>query len=130
MVTEADVRRLALSLPSVTERPSYGSPGFRVADRLFARIRPEGDSVVLWCADVGEKEALIASEPEKFSTTPHYDGHPTVLVTMASVGREEMAELLADSWRLRAPVRLLRAFDQGNGPPRGARAREGRPGRG
>ena len=47
MVSEDDVRRAALALPETVEKPSYGSPGFRVRDRLFARIRPEGDSVVV-----------------------------------------------------------------------------------
>lgn len=125
MVNEDDVRRIALSLPATTERPSYGTPGFRVADRLFARIRPEGDSVVLWCADVGEKEALIASEPEKFFTTPHYDGHPTVLVRMAALNRAELEELLADSWYLRAPARLLRELD---GAPEARPTRQRSPG--
>jgi hypothetical protein len=111
VVSEDDVRRAALALPETVEKPSYGSPGFRVRDRLFARIRPEGDSVVVWCADLSEKEGLLRSEPEKFFTTPHYDGHPSVLVKMAAVGREEMAEILADSWRLRAPARLVAELD-------------------
>ncbi|HXQ19667.1 MAG TPA: MmcQ/YjbR family DNA-binding protein [Acidimicrobiales bacterium] len=112
MVTEHDVRRAALALPSTTEKPSYGTPGFRVRDRLFARLRPEGDSVVIWCADLGEKDGLIASEPEKFFTTPHYDGHPTVLVRMSAVDGTEMAELLAESWRVRAPAKLVAEFDR------------------
>ena len=37
MATEDDVRELALALPGVIEKPSYGMPGFRVRDRLFAR---------------------------------------------------------------------------------------------
>ncbi len=36
MVTEDDVRRIAQSLPETTEKPSYGTPGFRVKDKLFA----------------------------------------------------------------------------------------------
>jgi hypothetical protein len=114
MVTEGDVRRAALALPHTTEKPSYGTPGFRVRDRLFARIRPEGDSVVIWCADLAEKEVLLASEPEKFFTTPHYDGHPTVLVRMSAVGRTELGELLADSWRVRAPAKLVAELDRAN----------------
>jgi hypothetical protein len=51
---------VALSLPATTERPSYGAPGFRVKDKLFARIREEGDVLVVWVGDLGEKEALIA----------------------------------------------------------------------
>ena len=100
MVTEDDVRAAALALPETTEKPSYGTPGFRVKDRLFARIREEGDVLVVWCEDVGEKDALIASEPEKFFTTPHYDGHPTVLVRFGAVdvrGAERAADrLVAD----------------------------------
>jgi hypothetical protein len=112
VVTEDDVRRAALSLPHTVEKPSYGTPGFRVRDRLFARIRPEGDSVVVWCADLAEKDGLLASEPEKFFTTPHYDGHPSVLVRMSAVGRDEMGELLADSWRIRAPAKLVVELDR------------------
>jgi hypothetical protein len=42
MVTQDDVRRVALSLPATTEAPSYGTPGFRVRNKRFALIRPEG----------------------------------------------------------------------------------------
>lgn len=111
MVSENDVRRVALSLPRTTEKPSYGTPGFRVSDRLFARIREERDMLLVWVASEEEKRGLIASEPRKFFTTPHYDGHPTVLVRLAAVDEEELRELLTDSWRLRAPARLAAQFD-------------------
>jgi hypothetical protein len=110
MVTEEDVRRLALALPATTEKPSYGTPGFRVKDKLFARIREEGDVLVVW-VDPGEKEALLASEPDKLFTTPHYDGHPTVLVRFGAVELDELEELLTESWRQRAPAKVLAAFD-------------------
>ena len=93
MVTEDDVRRVALSLPETIEKPSYGTPGFRVKDKLFARIREEGDVLVVWCADLDEKEALLLSDPATFFTTPHYDGHPTVLVRFGAVDLDELREL-------------------------------------
>ena len=114
VVTEEDVRRAALALPATTEKPSYGTPGFRVKDRLFARIHPAGDLLLVWTADLWEKDALLRSEPDKFTTTPHYDGHPTVLVRLGAVDPDELAELLTESWRLRAPKRLLDAFDAGS----------------
>ena len=40
MATEDDARRIALSLPATTEKPSYGTHGFRVKDKLIARMRP------------------------------------------------------------------------------------------
>ena len=111
VITEDDVRRVALSLPHTTERPSYGTPGFRVKDKLFARIREEGDVLLVWCEDVGEKLAMIESEPEIFFTTPHYDGHPTVLVRFQAADVELLTELLTESWRLKAPAKVVAAYD-------------------
>lgn len=110
MATLADVRAIVLRLPGTTEKPSYGTPGFRVRDRLFARVREEG-VLVVWVADLGEKELLLGSEPDKLFTVPHYDGHPTVLVRLGAVDRTELEELLTDAWRARAPKRLLAELD-------------------
>ncbi len=112
MADESDVRELALALPETTEKPSYGTPGFRVKDRLFARMRESG-VLVVWCESLDEKEFLIGAEPEKFFTIPHYDGHAMVLVRLPAVDREELAELLAESWRLRAPKRLAERHGPG-----------------
>jgi len=117
MASEDDVRAIALSLPETEERPSYGTPGFRVKDRLFARIREPG-VLVVWCADEAEKDFLIRAEPEKFFTIPHYDGHASVLVRLETVARDELAELLTDAWRTRAPRRLAASLE--TGPDRGA----------
>ena len=111
-VTADDVRRIALSLPATTEKTSYGNPGFRVKDRLFASIREEGDGLAVWTGDLAEKEALIASEPDKFFTTPHLDGHAMVLVRFGAVTVDELSELLTESWRIRAPKRILDAFGE------------------
>ena len=112
MATEADIRRIALSLPETLERPSYGTPGFRVADRLFARLRDDGESLVVWVADQGEKAALLQADPDKFFTTAHYDGHPSVLVRWSLVDVDELTELLTDAWRVRAPQRVLRSHPE------------------
>jgi hypothetical protein len=100
VTSEDDVRELALALPKTKEKPSYGTPGFRVRDKLFARIREEG-VLVVWCEDLEEKDFLLEGDPEKFFTTPHYDGHAMVLVRLEAIDRPELAELLAESARIR-----------------------------
>ncbi|HEV2070175.1 MAG TPA: MmcQ/YjbR family DNA-binding protein [Acidimicrobiales bacterium] len=116
MATEEDVRRIALSLPETSERPSYeGTPSFRTKRKAFARIRGDGESLVVFVASVEEKEELLASDGRKFFTTPHYDGYPAVLVRFAETDVEELTELLTDSWRLAAPKRVLAAFEAGRG---------------
>jgi hypothetical protein len=102
MVTEDEVRELALSFPDTIEKPSYGTPGFRVRDKLFARIREPG-VLVIWCESLEEKDFLIEGEPRKFFTTDHYDGYCNVLIRLEAIDREELAELLAESQRIRRP---------------------------
>lgn len=120
-MTLDDVRRISMSLPEAAERPSYGSPAWRVRDRAFARLRQEhdvaedGDVLVVWVAGLDEKEALIASEPDVFFTVAHYDGHATVLVRLKAIAEDELTELLTDAWRLRAPGKLRNAFDAAAG---------------
>ena len=112
MATAEDVRRIALSLPETSERPSYeGTPSFRTKRKSFTRIRGDGESIVVFVASVEEKEELLASDPTKFFTTPHYDGYPAVLVRFAETDEDELRELLTDSWRLAAPKRVLAAFE-------------------
>jgi hypothetical protein len=99
-LTEDDVRRLVATLPGTEERPSYVTPGFRVRDRLFARLDDEG-ALVVWVADELEKQAMLETDPAKFRTTPHYDGHAMLLVRLDAVDEQELLELLTDSWELR-----------------------------
>jgi hypothetical protein len=112
VATEDDVRRIALSLPETIEKPWFGSPGYRVKDKGFLRIRSEAEGgLVIFVADVGEKEVLLASDPEKFFTTPHYDGYPALLVNLDAIDVEELRELIIESWCLKAPKRVLTAYE-------------------
>ena len=105
MATEDDARRIALSLPETTEKPSYGTPGFRVKDQLFARIHDLPDTLVVWVADMDEKEALLASSPETLlrdaalRRLPDGPRPPRRRSTL-----DELTEVITDSWRARAPA--------------------------
>jgi hypothetical protein len=112
MATEDDVRELALALPEVSEEQWYRTPGYKVAGKGFLRLRNEAEgALVVFVSDLGEKEALLAAHPQAYFTTPHYDGYAVLLVNLAAVGRTELAELITESWRAKAPARLRKAFD-------------------
>lgn len=108
MADEEDVRRIAVALPSVIERPSYGTPGFRVQDKLFARIHDQPGVLVLWRASVTDRDELIRAAPDRFFTTPHYHDHPSVLVRLPAVDAGELEELLTEAWEARASAGLRR----------------------
>ena len=121
MADADDVRRLALALPHVVEIESDGFD-FRVADKGFVWSYPERragkprrirtDIAVLFVGDEAEKQALLLGEPEVFFTTPGYDGWPLVMLRLAEVDVERLAELVTDAWRMRAPDELVGDLDE------------------
>ena len=110
MVTFDTVRAFALTLPETEERPSYGTPAFRVRNKLFARLREDGELLVVRIGFF-ERDVLIADNPATFSVTPHYQSSPMVLVRLASVEPDELQELLTEAWRFAAPKRLVASYD-------------------
>jgi hypothetical protein len=96
MVTEDDVRKAALALPGVTERPSWGQPAW-FARSLMARIWEPGVLTV----KTEEREALAGTEPDTYFWTPHHERSPQlVLVRLARIDAQLLGELLEDSYRL------------------------------
>ena len=112
-----DVVAFATTLPETEESTWFNTPSFKVKGKGFVRLRDEDGLVVCFVADLGEKEALLAADADKFRTTPHYDGYPTVLLHLPSLSRRELAELLTDAWRIKAPKRVLAAFEAAGGKP-------------
>ena len=78
--------------------------------KLFARLLPDGKMLAVR-VDPGEREALLSEPPEVFFLTPHYEGWPMVLVNLARVEREDLAERLVEAWRFMAPPKLLAEYD-------------------
>ena len=64
------------------------------------------------------KEALLANDPEVFFTTPHFDGHASVLVQLDRIGFDELNEVIVEAWLARAPQRLAEQYIEAN-PPAG-----------
>ncbi|MEA2268401.1 MAG: hypothetical protein QOC64_1011, partial [Solirubrobacteraceae bacterium] len=103
MPTWEDVVAIGTRLPGVEVATSFRTPALRVRGKGMCRLRSDPDALVLRVGDLGEREALLQGSPEVFFSTPHYDGHPYVLVRLERVDPVELAELLEDAWRIRAP---------------------------
>jgi hypothetical protein len=110
MADVATLRRLALALPETEEGTAYGTPAWRVRKKLFARLRDDGETVAVR-VDQGERELLMGAEPEIFFITDHYRDYAWMLVRLAAIPEDELAEVLEDSWRRAAPKRLVKERD-------------------
>ena len=121
-----DVHRIALSLPHATQDGSkiryLVDGGKAFAWTWKKRIEPKRarveqlDVFAVRVANEEEKQVLIASDPAKFFTEPHYNGYPAVLVRLAEIDSDELTELLMDAWRIAAPRKLVAELDAD--PPR------------
>lgn len=111
MAGEEDVRSVVLALPGVFEAPTWGGdPGFKVGKKLLAHLYDDGRLVVR--IDHDERAVLLAERGEEFScSTPRM---PFIEVRLAMIAQDELAELLEDAWRLVAPRRVVRDWDQRN----------------
>lgn len=114
-------------MPGVTVvSGTKGNEVYQVSRRSFVFFRnprpdavdPEtgeryADVVVLWVSDEGEKQALVADKSTPFFTTPHFDGHTSVLLRTSRIGelsREELAEVVYDAWLARASPTAARRW--------------------
>jgi len=127
VATVADVHELAQAMPHVTvvHGQRAQNPVYQVGGKSFVFFRtprpdafdPEtgeryDDVIVLWCT-AEDKEALVQDEESPFFTTPHFDGHPSVLVRASRLGevsREELAEIVQDAWLSRASAARRRRW--------------------
>ncbi len=119
-----DVRRVALSLPDTGERFMHGSQGWHVHTKGFVWERPlrkadlralgdaapRGPILGVRVEHLQAKEALIADAPDIYFTTPHFDGHASVLVRLERIPLDELQELIVEAWLTRAPKRLTRDY--------------------
>ncbi len=101
-MTFADVRGIALSLPAVTESTSYGTAAFKCGGKLVARLKEDGETLVI-ATTFEEREAMLADDPGRYFITDHYRNYPTVLVRLALVDADIMRDLLTRALRLGVP---------------------------
>ncbi len=119
-----DVRRSALALPQTGEGESRGLRCWTVKRKGFLWERPlrkadlaalgssapDGPILGARVEHVVAKETLLATDPDVFFTTPHFDGYPAILVRLERITPEALDELAAEAWLAVAPKRLAAAW--------------------
>jgi len=100
-MTFKDVRKLALGLDGVEESTSYGTAAFKIRGKLIARLKEDGESLVVGTT-FDEREEMMAAEPETYYITDHYLKYPWVLVRLPKVHPDALRDLLKGAVRLAA----------------------------
>lgn len=104
--TITDFFALADQLPEVTRVDSGRYWRISVCDRTFGYLW-EPTSTVGLKQTISEQLALVAERPETFEVQFTSGGFGWVVVRLAGVERDELAELTFEAWRLTAPAALV-----------------------
>lgn len=122
-----------MAMPHVTvAHGTTGNPVYQVGGKsfvFFRNPRPDAtdpdsgeryeDVIVFWVPSESDKQALVQDPASPFFTTPHFDGHPSVLVRASRIGelsREELAEIVEDAWLTQASARRAARWRESPSP--------------
>jgi len=96
-----DALRIASSLGAVERSTSYGTPAIKLGGKLVARLKEDGDSLVVGTT-FEERAEMMLAEPDTYYITDHYLNHPWILVRLSRVHPDALRDLLGRSLRLAA----------------------------
>ena len=106
MVTIDDVRALVSQLPRSYEALVRDRVKFRVGQIVYLAFSRD-ETIMGFAFPKEEREALVASDPEKFRMPPTGDlRYHWVEVRLDAIDHEEMRELVLDAWRMVVPKRV------------------------
>ena len=108
-----------MAMPHVTlGHGPHGNPIYQVGGKSFVFFRsPRPDAVdpdtgeryldviMFWVTSEADKQALVQDHASPFFTTPHFDGHLSVLLRESQIGEltlEELTEVVQAAWLSRA----------------------------
>jgi hypothetical protein len=105
------LRAICLALPEAVEQETWGDPTFRVREKIFAMVKAGDGRISLWCkAPPGAQAVLVGAAPARFFVPPYVGHRGWIGVRLDRDGDpdwDEIADLVADSYRMTAPKRLL-----------------------
>ena len=109
MVTVADVRALARTLPRSSEHLIHDRVKFRVKQIVYCAFTRD-ETLMGFAFPREEREALVASEPDKFLMPRESDlRYQWCVVRLAAIDTVEMREIVLDAWRMVVPKKVAAA---------------------
>jgi len=115
VVTIDEVRALAVTLPRSSEAFVRGRVKFRIGRIVYLSFSRDG-RIMGFAFPKELREALVESEPEKFSLPSQSDlRYHWVHVRLAAIDAAEMRDLVEDAWAFCVPKRVAEEYAASQG---------------
>ena len=115
MVTVDEIRALASTLPRSSEGLVRGHVKFRIGRIVYLSLSPDG-STMGFAFPKEWREALVESEPEKFSLPSEHDmRYHWAHVRLDAIDADEMRELVEDAWAFCVPKSVAEEYAAARG---------------
>ena len=111
------VRHICLALPEAHEVEAWGTPTFRVNNKIFAmysaNAHHSGGRVGLWIMSVSvEQDFAIRTRPDRYFKPPYVGPNGWIGAWLDQDPLwDEIAELIRDAYKRRAPKKLAALVD-------------------
>jgi len=106
MVTIEQARAIALPLPRTTEALVRDRVKFRIGQIVYLAFSRD-ETLMGFAFPKEERDALVASEPDKFQLPEPSDMRFNwVVVRLDRIDEDELRELIEDAWRMCVPKRM------------------------
>jgi hypothetical protein len=110
MVTIEEVRDLAGGLPRTEEALVRDRVKFRVGRIVYLAFSRD-ETLMGFAFPKEERDALIASEPEKFMMPKRSDQrYNWIVVRLSAIDAVEMREIVLEAWRMVVPKGVAAAY--------------------
>ncbi len=107
-------RRIALSLPEATEQPHFEMSSFRARGKIYATVPPDGHHLHVFVDDQ-DAAAAVAENPAAFEPLHWGQRLRGLRIVLAASTPRQLQELIEESWRRKAPRRLVAGLDAERG---------------
>lgn len=108
-MTGREWRALALSMPEAEEKAHFGKPDFRVRNKIFAGMSPDGTRGTLKLTPEIQATAMQALPSALRPCEGSWGRSGWTYVTLEEVKRTHVEDLVREAWRIVAPKRLVAA---------------------
>jgi hypothetical protein len=115
------VRRICLSLPDTAEKIAWGTPTFRIHDRIFVMYTDNHHRdarAAIWCpVPEGAQAAMVSADPEQFFVPPYVGPYGWLGIRLdRDPDWSAVAEFILEAYRIIEAKQAARRVAKGRRP--------------